>query len=150
MTVESERTAAAIGFTKAHAKPLRYLLPQLNNRFASVTLSALDGKSIARSSRLLLTAGALAGNSGMQWNENRSALTQSGTAPTVIENVTGQLLLRNLIGVRNVTIAALDGRGMRIGNPVTAKKTADGWQLMLGDQVTTWYEIVVERVDGRQ
>ncbi len=149
VTVESERTTAAIGFIKAHAKPLRYLVPQLNNRFASMTLSALDDKPIARSTRLLLTAGAMAGNSGMQWNENRSALTQSGTAPTVIENVTGQLLLRNLLGARKVTIAALDGRGQRMGSPVAAKKNAEGWQLTLGDSVTTWYEIVVERVNGR-
>jgi hypothetical protein len=44
-----------------------------------------------------------------------------------------------------VTMAALDGRGQRIGAPVAASKTAEGWRLQLGEQVTTWYEIKVER-----
>ena len=111
MTIETERSTAAIGFIQAHAQPLRYLIARLQNRFAAVTLSALDDKPLARSSRLLLTAGALAGNTAMEWNENRSALKQSGTAPTLIEPVTGELALRNLAGARRVTIAALDGRG---------------------------------------
>jgi hypothetical protein len=72
-------------------------------------------------------------------------LTQSGTAPTLIEPVTGRLLLRNLSGARKVTMAALDGRGQPIGAPNTAQKTADGWLLTLGATVTTWYEIKVER-----
>src|SRR6185436_17372068 len=102
---------------------------------ASLTLSALDDKPMARSSRLLLVAGALVTNTGMEWNETRSALKQWGTAPTLIEPVTGQLLVRNLEGARNVTIAALDGRGQIIGTPVAAKQTPEGWRIQLGEQV---------------
>ncbi len=145
VTVETERSTAAIGFIQAHAKPLRYFVPRLQNRFACVTLSALDDKPIARANRLLLTAGALAANTGMEWNETRSALKQSGSAPTLIEPVVGELTLRNIIGARSVTIAALDGRGQRLGAPVAAKKTAEGWQTTLGEHATTWYEIKVER-----
>lgn len=145
VTIETERTQAAIGFVKAHGKALRHLAPQLDNRFASLTLSALDDKPLARSGRMLLTVAAMAGNTGMQWNENRSALTQSGSAPTVIEPVTGQLLLRNLANARKVTCTALDGRGLPIGAPSNAQKTADGWQLQLGAAVTTWYEIKIDR-----
>jgi hypothetical protein len=72
-------------------------------------------------------------------------LKQWGTSPTLIEPVTGQLLLRNLEGARGVTIAALDGSGRRIGASTAAKKTPEGWRLQLGEQVTTWYEIKVER-----
>jgi hypothetical protein len=145
VTVDTERTQAAIGFVKAHGKQLRHLAPEIDNRFASLTLSALDSKPIARSSRLLLTAGAAVSNTGMEWNETRSALKQWGTSPTLIEPVTGQLLIRNLEGARGVTIAALDGRGQRIGAPVAAKKTSEGWRVQLSEQVTTWYEIKVER-----
>ena len=81
----------------------------------------------------------------MRWNEDRTALTQAGSAPTVIEPVTGQLLLRNLAQARKVTLVALDGRGQPIGAPLNAQKTTDGWQLQLGAAVTTWYEIKVER-----
>jgi hypothetical protein len=145
VTVDTERTQAAIGFVKAHRPQLRHLAPELENRFASVVLSALDDKPIARSSRLLLVAGAAVANTGMEWNESRSALKQWGTAPTLIEPVTGQLRLRNLANARDVTVAALDGRGQRIGAPVVAKQTPEGWRVTLGEQVTTWYEIKVER-----
>jgi hypothetical protein len=145
VTVDTERTQAAIGFVKAHGKQLRHLAPEINNRFASLSLSALDDKPIARSSRLLLVAGATVTNTGVEWNETKSALKQWGTPPTLIEPVIGRLLLRNLAGVRSVTIAALDGRGQRTGAPIAAKKTQDGWQVPLGEPATTWYEIKVER-----
>jgi hypothetical protein len=118
---------------------------EINNRFACLTLSALDAKSIARSSRMLLTSGAAVANTGAEWNENRSALKQWGTSPTLIKPVTGYLLLRNLEGARVVTIGALDGRGRRIRAPVAATKTPEGWRVALGEQVTTWYEIKVDR-----
>jgi hypothetical protein len=145
VTVDTERTQAVIGFVKAQGKQLRHLAPEIDNRFACLTLSALDAKTIARSSRMLLTSGAAVTNAGAEWNETRSALKQWGTSPTLIEPVTGQLLLRNLEGARGVTIAALDGRGQRIGESTAAKKTPEGWRLQLGEQVTTWYEIKVER-----
>lgn len=145
ITVDTERTQAVIGFAKARGNPLRYLAPEINNRFASLALSALDSKPIARSSRMLLVAGAAVTNTGVEWNETRSSLKQWGTAPTLIEPVTGRLILRNLEGARGVTIAALDGRGQRIGTPVHAEKTPEGWRVALGEQVTTWYEIKVER-----
>ncbi|HEY7181050.1 MAG TPA: hypothetical protein VIC84_06510 [Blastocatellia bacterium] len=145
VTVDTERTQAVIGFVKARGKQLRHLAPEIDNRFACLTLSALDAETIARSSRMLLTSGATVTNTGVEWNENRSALKQWGTSPTLIEPVTGQLLLRNLEVARGVTIAPLDGRGQRIGAPVAATKTPEGWRVALGEQVTTWYEIKIER-----
>jgi hypothetical protein len=145
VTVDTERTQAVIGFVNARGKQLRHLAPEINNRFASLALSALDSKPIARSARMLLVAGAAVTNTGVEWNETRSSLKQWGTAPTLIEPVTGQLLIRNLEGARGVTIVALDGRGQRIGAPAAATKTPEGWRVALGEQVTTWYEIEVER-----
>src|SRR6266540_81568 len=145
VTVDAERTQAVIGFVNARGKQLRHLRPEINNRFASLALSALDSKPIARSSRMLLVAGAAVTNTGAEWNETRSSLKQWGTSPTLIEPVTGQLLIRNLEGARGVTIVALDGRGQRIGAPAAATKTPEGWRVTLGDQATTWYEIKAER-----
>ncbi len=145
VTVDTERTQSVTGFVKAHGKQLRHLAPEINNRFGSLTLSALDSKPIALSSRMLLVTGAVATNTGVEWNETRSSLKQWGMSPTLIEPVTGQLLLRNLEGARGVTIAALDGRGQRIGSPIRAKKSPEGWRIRLGEQVTTWYEIRVVR-----
>jgi len=42
-------------------------------------------------------------------------------------------------------MSALDGRGQRISASTAAIKTPEGWRLQLGEQVTTWYEIKVER-----
>jgi hypothetical protein len=92
-----------------------------------------------------LSAGAAVTNTGVEWSEARSSLKQWGTSPTLIEPVTGQLLFRNLEGARGVIMSALDGRGQRIGAPAAAMKTPEGWRLQLGEQVTTWYEIKVER-----
>ena len=72
-------------------------------------------------------------------------LARWGASPTVVEPVAGQVLIRNIDKARGVTVAALDGCGHRIGLPVRAVKTDDGWKFRLGEQVTTWYEIVVER-----
>ena len=52
VTVDTERTQALIGFVKAQGKQLRHLAPEIDNRFACLTLSALDAKTIARSSRM--------------------------------------------------------------------------------------------------
>lgn len=145
VTVETERSTAAIGFVRAYAAPLHYLSLKLQNRFAAITLSALDDKSIARSERLLLTGGAMAANTGAEWNEDRTQLQKYGTAPTLIEPVVGELVLRNLAPARKVMIAALDGRGQSINEPTIAKKTSEGWQFALGSQVTTWYEVKIER-----
>jgi hypothetical protein len=145
VTVDTERTQAIIGFVDAYGKQLRHLRPEINNRFASLALSALDSKPIARSGRMLLVAGAAMTNTGVEWNETRSSLKQWGSSPTLIEPVTGQLFLRDLEGTRSVTMAALDGSGRRIGPPVAATKTPEGWRFQLGEQVTTWYEIKVER-----
>ena len=33
-----------------------------------------------------------------------------------------------------------------MGQPIPARKTADGWEVALGEPVTTWYEITVKHL----
>jgi hypothetical protein len=145
VTVDTERSQAQIGFIKAWGKPLRHLAPGIDNAFASLILSTMDAQPIARSSRLLLTAGAGVANAGATWNDTKTALLEYGTSPTLIEPVKGQVVLRNMTGARRVTVSALDGGGHKMGQPVAAKQTQDGWQIQLGDVATTWYQIGIER-----
>jgi hypothetical protein len=145
ITVDTARTQAQIGFVGAYFKALRHFSPAIENAFASLILSTLDGRPISASRRLLLTAGARVANAGATWNEAMTALKEFGTSPTMIEPVKGQFELRQIAGARRVTISALDGGGHRIGQPVPATRTRDGWQLPVGGTVTTWYEIRVER-----
>jgi hypothetical protein len=145
VTVETDRSQALIGYVNEHKKSLRNLAAEVNNKFCSIVLASLDAQPISRSRRMLLTAGVRVVNDGMTWNENRSALTNWGGSPTLIEPVSGKLNLRNLEKAAEVRVAALDGAGRPIGKPIIAKQIKDGWELEIGEPASTWYEVVVIR-----
>ena len=68
-----------------------------------------------------------------------------GASPSLIEPVTGTVVLRNLKAAVSVTATALDGSGKPLGAAMPAKKAADGWAIALGNPVTTWYVLEVKR-----
>ena len=68
-----------------------------------------------------------------------------GGSPTLIEPVTGVVVLRNIEKAGAVSAAALDGAGKPIGEAIEAKRTAEGWELPIGAPVTTWYVVSVRR-----
>ena len=146
VTQETDRTQALIGFVSAHRAVLRNLTADVRNEFASIVLSAMDGRPIASSSRLLLSAGSRVSNTGLQWNAERTRVAQQGGPPSLIEPVAGTVTLRALTGsVRGVSATALDGAGKPLGAPITARRTAAGWELPIGAPATTWYLVRVER-----
>ena len=145
VTVETDRTQALIGFTQPAPKPLRNLSADLKTRFASLVLSSLDTRPLARAERMLLTTGSRVTNTNLKWNEARTRTSNQGESPSLIEPVTGAVTLRNLQGAKSVTAQPLDGAGRALGAPLAAQKTPDGWTLTLGDPVTTWYTIHVTR-----
>jgi hypothetical protein len=141
VTVDSERSQALVGNVSGHA--ITHLSANVQNRFCTIMLTSLDGAPLRSARRMLLTTGSRAGNTGMKWNEKRTSLTDWGTAPTVIEPVTGTITLRSLDGTASLTVAALDGAGRPIGK-VKVTKTGDGWDIAVGDPVTPWYLITVK------
>ena len=143
VTVETDRTQALIGFVKANARSLKNLSAEITNNFASIVLSSLDGKPIAQSFRMLLTAGSRVSNTNLKWNEAHTRTASQGESPSLIEPVTGTVMLRGIAKAATVSAAALDGAGRPIGEPIQARKTADGWALPIGSPVTTWYVISV-------
>jgi len=146
VTQETDRTQALIGFVSAHRPAVRNLVADVRNEFASIVLSAMDGRPIATSSRLLLTAGSRVSNTGLQWNAERTRVAQQGGPPSRIEPVMGTVTLRALSGrVRAVSAAALDGAGKPLGAPIAARRTAGGWELPIGAPATTWYLVRVDR-----
>jgi len=145
VTIETERSEALIGFVKANRKALRNLSADVRNDFCAITLTSLDGSPLSRSARLLLITAAEAGNTGMKWNEARTMLSESGTAPTRIEPVTGALTLMNLADAKRVEAVALDGAARPMGPARPARKTATGWEIAIGDPATPWYVINVTR-----
>jgi len=145
VAIDTGRSQALVGYVNEQPKKLRNLAASVTNPFASIVLSSLDSKPIGKSSRLLLTAGVRVVNTGMKWNETRTALASWGGPPTMIEPVAGKLILQNIEGALEVRVAALDGAGRRIGEPRLANRTKQGWELEIGEPASTWFEVTVKR-----
>jgi hypothetical protein len=145
VTVNTERTQALIGFIGANRPALKNLSAEISNKFASIVLSSMDSKPLAQSGKMLLTAGSRVANTGMKWNDSGTALAEQGGAPTLIEPVQGNIVLRGIQGAIAVTVTALDGAGHALGDPRSARELADGWTFPVGDPVSVWYVISVSR-----
>jgi len=94
---------------------------------------------------MLLTAGSRVTNTNLKWNEARTRTSNQGEYPSLIEPVSGTVVLRNLQGAKGVTAVALDGAGRPMGEASAGRRTAAGFVLTLGEPVTTWYVIRVQR-----
>jgi hypothetical protein len=145
VTVDTKRYQALVGFLKANREELGNLSADIKNNFGAITLASLDGAPLSRSAKMLLTAGSRVANTGQQWNEKRNSLTNWGTGPVLIEPVTGTVILRNLENAGKVEALALDTAGRPLGQAIPGKKTSAGWEIPIGDPVTTWYAINVTR-----
>jgi hypothetical protein len=145
VTVDTERTQALIGFVKQNPKATRNLSADISNNFAAIMLSSMDGRPIAQSAKMLLTAGSRVANTNQRWNDARTRLANQGESPSLVEPVAGALTLRGLERATAVSATALDGSGHAIGAAIAAKKTSEGWALPIGEPVTTWYIVSVTR-----
>jgi hypothetical protein len=143
--INTDRTQALIGFIGANRHALKNLSAEISNKFASVVISSLDSKPLVESDRMILTAGSRVTNTGMKWNDSGTAITDQGGEPTLIEPVQGNIVLRGIHGATAITVTALDGAGHPLGEPRSARQTAQGWTFPLGSPVTVWYVISVAR-----
>jgi hypothetical protein len=115
-------------------------IEKLDTPFATLMLIPADtGKTIETADRLLLTAAARGGNTGMHWDTSRHSVSdQWGTAPPLIEIVNATL---SIAGPRPLTVFALTPEGKRGAKLPTQFK--DGRTTMeLGSEKTIWYELV--------
>ncbi len=147
VTVETDRAQALIGFLKANRKALKNLAADVSNNFATIVLTSLDDRPLARAGKMLLNACSRVANTDQKWNEQHSGLERGGEghSPTLIEPVSGTVTLRGIEGAKSVSAAALDGSGKPIGAPIAGRKTAAGWEIAVGTPVTTWYVVSVDR-----
>lgn len=145
VTVDTPRTQALVGFLPAYKKSVTNLSAEIANKFATLVLASLDSKPISRSSRMLLSAGSRVTNTGTKWNSAGTAVEEWGGPPTLVEPVTGKVIIRNLEKAAGLQVSPLDGAGRRMAQRIPARKTAGGWEFAIGDPVTTWYEIKVDR-----
>lgn len=145
VTIDSPRSQGLVGFVRANGKSVSNLSADVSNRFCTVLISSLDTKPIAQAKRMLLVTGSRVGNLGMTWSADGTRPANWGGTPTVIEPVTGTVTLRNLSHAKKVLASALDGSGRRIGDPIVAQKNGAGWDIPVGQIVTPWYEVTVQR-----
>ena len=80
--------------------------------FAALTLVSLDGKAIAHSKSLLLTALVGAQNTGMKWNEAQTMVSNWGSAPIVVE--TPKLSVAFPTNLQKPGVWALSATGERL------------------------------------
>jgi cold shock CspA family protein len=145
VTVETDRSQALIGFLKGCDNQLKNLSATVKNEFCSIILASLDNQPISSSPRLLLVTTAKSANSGMIWNEKRTTLSDWGSAPTVIEPVKGEIVLRNMEPAQRIEAVALDGGGKPLGGSVSSRAVKGDFTLSVGDKATTWYLIRIQR-----
>ena len=143
--VDTDRTQSLIGFFKDGHPYCSNLAVGIKNAFAAITLSSMDSKPINRSGKMLLTTGSKVENTGMRWNAGRTRMTDIGGSPSLIEPVSGHIVLSKLKGAKSVTAYPMDGSGHPIGAGIQAEKAQDSWLLTVGDPITTWYVITVKR-----
>ena len=141
-TLLSPSCCAAAGFIGGKNLMLADLMLDIGTpRFAAVSLTALDGSSIAESRRLLLTTIARCENTDQRWFENiEGDLKMLGAKPgTRIEPVNATITLHRRQAFK---VFALDPAGHR-GRELPANRTADGFSFVVNGE-SMFYEVVVE------
>lgn len=144
VTIDTARSQAIVGHVRQTGARTTNLTADISTPFAVITLSSLDGKPIDHSDHMLLTTTARVKNSGMEWNDRRSVTREWGTAPSLIEPVTGWLQFRDLVGVVGITATPLDGAARPLP-AVKGRLLENGWELPIGGTPTTSYLIRVHR-----
>ncbi|RIA43765.1 hypothetical protein DFR49_1994 [Hephaestia caeni] len=146
VTINTPRSQALVGFVSANREvQTRNLSADIANTFATITLSSLDNKPLNLSDRMLLTTTGKVENTGAEWDKRRAMLTNWGTAPTVIEPITGWIQLKDLEGAVGVFAQPLDGSARPIGPEIRGRMIEPGWEIAVGTPATTSYLIRVVR-----
>jgi len=142
-TVNTPNSKLAVGFMGGDSQMLdefRFTMPASRTNFASLSLSSLDGKPVAQSERLLLTAAGQAENLLMGWNYDRTSVGSDwGKGPTHVEGIAAYVTILKDAGP--VRVWALDETGARRAE-VTVERATGVVKFQIGPQYRTlWYEV---------
>jgi hypothetical protein len=141
--INSPKWQAVVGHVQTPEAQTQNLSLVVKNSFAAVTLASLEACPIAEAKELLLVACGQVANQGQRWNSQRTSLEDWGKAPTVIEVITGSLVLKG-VNASQVHVQPLDAQGRPLGEVIPAQKVPDGWQIPLGKVTTTWYLVTLD------
>lgn len=109
-----------------------------DHNYAAVVFTSLDGATLEKAGRILLTAVGSAENQGMVWNEARTSVGNKwGTGPTLVNGITAEVKLP----FRVKQVQALDGRGQpQTAVPIRVDGSASRFTIG-AEHRTLWYEI---------
>jgi hypothetical protein len=144
VSVDAAGAQALIGHVRESGRSTKHLAADVKNGFCSLVLVPLDGKPVARSSRMLLAATGWCGNTGMKWSEERNAIPGWGRGPVLIEPVTGTVTLRGL-DARSVSARALTAAGAPMDAVIPVTVSRGAFTLTLGTPAATMLLIGVTR-----
>ncbi|MEO6907028.1 MAG: carbohydrate binding domain-containing protein, partial [Abditibacteriaceae bacterium] len=109
------------------------------NQYGVIMLSSIDGKDVAESKRLLVTALGDAQNIGTRWNANRDSISDWGKGPTYLRGISAQIRLLN--DNPKLIVWSLDATGARRSQvPSTYQNGALSFTISPQWQ-SAWYEI---------
>jgi hypothetical protein len=124
LTINTPHTQAALGWIGGRTLRTADTGFRLATSFCAVSLSALDGRPLSGSKKILLVAAARCANTGMQWNAERTSISNHwGGPPLLIEPVEGQIQLHHPAGLEWVP---LDGAGRPQAGKETLLTPRDG------------------------
>jgi len=110
--------------------------------YAAIILTSLDGQPLESSKRMLLTATGSAENLDMEWNFERTSVSNKwGRGPTQINLIHAKITLEGNVN----EVHALDGVGKRLGQiEVTKGDGRASFSIGKPEAPTLWYEVVAE------
>lgn len=138
----SRKAAAVAGFVggqSVKAGDVSLTFPAFGDNFAAMTLTAMDQRDLAQSSRILVTVVGKAENTGMAWNSDFTSVNNNwGHGPVLIEPIACSVSIPTS-GKR--TVRALDSSGKR-ARQIAAKYAVGAVTFNLDPEYQTlWYEI---------
>ena len=146
VTVNTTRSKAVIGYGYGRKFALGQVSiepgPTLQEGWSAITLTVMEGDSVAAPARLLVTATGYAENTNMGWKnaEKSSVGSNWGQAPSLVEGIPARIRLPQ--SSKTVEAWALDERGQRKAQ-VAVEKDASGIAVVIGPQYRTlWYEVL--------
>jgi hypothetical protein len=144
LTINTPKTRGAWGLVanQQFALPgLKLKMGPVDRNYATLIATSQDNLPLEKSTSVLLLASSGAENSGMQWNADRTSVSDRwGTGPTTINPVAATINFES-DQPEELKVYALDGTGQRT-TPVEFKTTASGIEFEIGAKYKTlWYEI---------
>ncbi|MBO5008403.1 MAG: S-layer homology domain-containing protein [Clostridia bacterium] len=108
--LNTERSQAITGFVGGKSIELDDVIYSIDNDFATVYTTSLTDDAIYNSEHILITLVGRTANTGQTMSEDNTTFVNPGTAPILIEPVTGSFVVKT---TDDIAVYALDSSGQR-------------------------------------